>query len=237
MGLNIYKSRNSLISCVLVAIFCCWFGNTALAQNNLIKVGEFNSREFKRIEPRVFFIEQLQENGYSVEVSSTENVLDIYAPATMRGNHSEFFDQVYDEAFAFSFSSKEEITMFFAQHFHNIPQDVYDAIRTHTGEGIRDGNENTTCEAALPFCTDNGLFTFYPNYGVGNLCGGYCDPPYDDCPGAAFVHNGSTYDGIATAPDPAFYFLQIGEPGNLDIHIVGTTASGGHSPTSTTYAI
>ena len=226
MGFDIYNSRRQqIICCILVAILCCWFGKTAWAQNAMVKVGEFNCSEYDRIETKVFFIEHLQEKGYTVEAGSTENVLDIYAPATMLGDHNEVINLVHDEAFAFSFSSKEEKTMYFADHFHHIPTNVYEKLTMPKGSGGRDDNDNTTCDAALPFCTDNGLYTFYPNYDAGYLCSS-CGPPYDDCEGLAFEHNGSTYDGIASAPDPAFYYLQIGQGGNLDIHIVGTTASG-----------
>lgn len=79
----------------------------------MVKVGEFNCNEYDRIETKVFFIEHLQEKGYTVEAGSTENVLDIYAPATMLGDHNEVINLVHDEAFAFSFSSKEEKTMYF----------------------------------------------------------------------------------------------------------------------------
>ncbi|PID94024.1 MAG: hypothetical protein CSA95_05130 [Bacteroidetes bacterium] len=63
--------------------------------------------------------------------------------------------------------------------------------------------ENGTCEDALPFCTGTN-YTFPAGVGSGSGQSGPC------------------YDCLQTTPNPAWYYMKIGDPGNIIIYMYST---------------
>ena len=67
--------------------------------------------------------------------------------------------------------------------------------------------QNTTCNTADPFCTGTN-YTF---------------PASTNAP----APTGAYFDCLGTQPNPAFYFLEIDNPGNITINIQGLGVNGG----------
>ena len=66
--------------------------------------------------------------------------------------------------------------------------------------------ENNMCALADPFCTDNGMYEFPAGVNAGS--------------GEA----GPDYDCLYTTPNPAWYYMRIGDPGSIDIYMYSTPA-------------
>ena len=66
-------------------------------------------------------------------------------------------------------------------------------------------SQGTTCDASEPFCAGNSTLTFPNTSGSGN------------------AENGPNYGCLGSEPNPAWYFLQIDQPGNLSFNIVQNT--------------
>ena len=64
--------------------------------------------------------------------------------------------------------------------------------------------QNNHCADADPFCTDNGLYEFPAGVNAGS--------------GEA----GPNYNCLSTTPNPAWYYMRIGNPGNITIHMFST---------------
>ena len=64
--------------------------------------------------------------------------------------------------------------------------------------------ENNMCEFADPFCTDNGMYEFPAGVNAGS------------------GETGPDYDCLYTTPNPAWYYMRIGNPGAMNIHMYST---------------
>ena len=235
---NIYKTMSYVTRCAIIALLVCWFGNTASAQNTKVKVGEIEYRQYERIEDRVYILYELQEKGYLLEAGKDDGIIDVLINkkeglALTEDDIDDFFadlEQITYEWQPFSaLERKAERVAYYVMNYQSLDTEVFNKIDADYRGGR--SSENATCATALPFCTDNGEYHFYPGVDSGSPCGSEynssCSAPYDGCSYSSHEHHGSTYDGIATAPNPAFYYMRIGEPGNLDIYMEGYTTSGG----------
>jgi len=221
-----------------MALLC--IGSFAQAQDYKAKVGEFDYSQYRRIEDRVFFIYELQEKGFIIEAGEVAGKVDIYANlqedrAANDDDIDNYFaavEQVNQDWQAFSpLERKTERVAYYVMNYQHLNSEVFDKIKLEFKKkaGTRDG-ENNTCETALPFCSDNGEYHFYPTYDSGSACGddthSSCSQPYNDCNYSIHEHHGSTYDGIYTAPNPSFYFMRVGQPGDINIYMEGTADDG-----------
>ena len=84
----------------------------------------------------------------------------------------------------------------------SLPSEVYAALLKRNA--VKVSRDNATCADAYPFCTDNGLYEF---------------PAGVDAPDA---EDGPDYDCLITQPNPAWYYMQIDEPGDMDIYMYST---------------
>ena len=64
-----------------------------------------------------------------------------------------------------------------------------------------ESRNNNICANALPFCTDIGIYNFPAgvNAGEGEL--------------------GPEYDCLSSTPNPAWYYMKISSPGNINIYM------------------
>jgi len=67
---------------LLVTLLIGLLGTAAQAQDNKVKVGEINYRQYERIEDRVYFLNELQEHGFTIEAGVTDGIVDVYAKTT-----------------------------------------------------------------------------------------------------------------------------------------------------------
>ena len=191
-------------------------------QPRLIKVSEVNISNIVTIEERVFMIHAITDKGYfCFKNPDVANTIDVYVPSDASDELSDFdffYDHMlYDQLDEFSLLDKATRGNLFVQWRQGINDDVYKVLYEDYTKGLR--SENPTCETSLPFCTNNGLYNFPAGVNAGSPCGGTCSEPYH-CTG---THQGQD-NCLSTAPNPAFYYMRIDEPGNLNIYMYSTPA-------------
>lgn len=190
-------------------------------QPKLIKVSEFSINDIETIEDRVCLLHHILEKGYYCFKSNTiPNTVDVYVPSDASDNLSDF-DFIYnnlisEEVNEFYYLGKEMRGELFVQWRQELNDDLFQMLYEDFTRGI--ATDNATCETALPFCTDNGAYTFPAGVNSGSPCGNTttasCSAPYK-CSGTP----GQSTNCLSTAPNPAFYYLKIANTGNLNIKI------------------
>ena len=192
--------------------------NLLAQQPKLIKVSEFSVSNIATIEERVFMIHSITDQGYFCFKSpNVSNTIDVYVSSDASDELSDFdffFDNLlYEQRNAFSLLDKATRGNLFVQWRQALDDEIYKLIYEDFTKGMR--SENPTCETSLPFCTNNGLYNFPAGVNAGSAGSG--DPYY--CYGED--HQGQD-NCLSTSPNPAFYFMRIDEPGNLDIYMYST---------------
>ena len=210
------KSGYLLLLMLLVAPMTHW-----AQQPRLIKVSEFNISDIPTIEDRVFVLHSIIDKGYYCFNSpNSANIIEVYVTDDAPDEFSDFdfyYDNVlYEQLNDFGLNDKATRGNLFVQWRQTLDDELFKALYQDFNRGTR--ADNATCETALPFCTDNGLYNFPAGVDAGSPCpDNYCDDPYH-CTGP---HQGQD-NCLSTAPNPAFYFMRIDEPGNLNIHMYST---------------
>lgn len=193
-------------------------------QPRLIKVSEFSVSHIRTIEERVFLVHTLLDQGYyCFSNTNVSNTIDVYVSSDAPDELSDFdffFDNVvYEQLNEFSYLGKEERGELYIEWRQGIEDEVFKTLYEDFTRGVR--TDNATCETALPFCTDIGLYEFPAGVNSGSPCGNThsapCSEPYK-CSGTP----GQSSNCLLTAPNPAFYYLRIDEPGSLNIFMHST---------------
>lgn len=194
-------------------------------QPGQIKLTDYNFHNLPTIEERVFLLHSIQENElFSYQLSREEGKIDIFVSedytcedSNANADFDFFLENLYDEYVAYSNLDKMERGRLFVEWRYQLTDDVFIAINEDFFHQLRN-RDNSTCDGADPFCTDNGLYQFPAGVNAGNL--GSSTPPYY-C--SNFVRpNGSSTNCLYTTPNPAFYYMQIDQPGNLNIYMYST---------------
>ena len=193
-------------------------------QPKLIKVSEFSVSNIPTIEERVFMIHSINEMGYQCfKNPNLANTIDVYVTNDAPDELSDF-DFFYDHALyeqhnEFSNYDKTMRGELFVQWRQGLDDELFKMLYEDFTRGTR--TDNATCETAFPFCTDNGAYNFPAGVNSGSPCGSTynasCDDPYK-CSGTP----GQSTNCLSTAPNPAFYYMRIDEPGNLNIYMYST---------------
>ena len=219
------KTKLSLAAILLVLMpLALW-----AQPSHLTKVGELNIHNMRSIEERVVILHTIQASDiYSYVYIETEDRFDIFAPANYTCDDTgespdfdAFLESCYDEWMAFNNLDKNDRGALYVQWRYQLADDVFQAINADFLLLMQNRDENATCEGAFPFCTDNGLYDFPAGTNSGSPCGdtynALCSDPYM-CSGTP----GQSANCLYTAPNPAFYFMRIASPGNLNIHMQST---------------
>ena len=189
------------------------------------KLTDYNFHNLGSIEERVFLLHSIQESDiFSYQLSDNESKIDIYVSedyscqdSNANADFDFFLESLYDDWVAYSNLDKNERGSLFVEWRYQLEDQVFLAINEDFHRQLRDGN--SSCDGADPFCTDNGLYQFPAGTNAGNL-GGSQTPPYY-C--SNFVRpTGYSTSCLYTTPNPAFYYMQIDQPGNLNIYMYST---------------
>ena len=190
-----------------------------------IKVSEFSVSHINTIEDRVFLVHSILDKGYyCYRNPDVPNTIDVYVASDASDELSDFdfyFDNVlYEQLNEFHYLSKAMRGELFVQWRRGLDDEIFKLIYEDFTKGVR--SDNPTCETALPFCTNNGLYNFPAGVNAGSPCTTLfgiemCSDPYY-CTGS---HQGQD-NCLSTAPNPAFYFMRIADPGNLNIYMYST---------------
>ena len=108
----------------------------------------------------------------------------------------------HEEFEGYSLLDKEAFGELFGTWRVSLPEEVYVALLKQ--ENMRAITQNNYCNTSEPFCTDNGLYEFPAGVNAGSSESG----PYYDC--------------LRTTPNPAWYYMRILDPGNMDIYMYST---------------
>ena len=212
--------RNTIYILAILVLFI--IPTRLLAQQpNLIKVSEYNIQSLHSIEERVSLLHAIQQSDvFSYIYNETEGKFDIFVPkdytcddASESPDFEMFLENWQDEWTVYSNLDKQERGRLYVEWRYQLDDNTFRAANEdfyRFWRNYRDGNG--TCEGALPFCTDEGLYDFPASTNVPNM--GSYDPYY--CYG---VNHQGQDNCLRTSPNPAFYFMRIAESGNLDIYI------------------
>ena len=193
-------------------------------QPRQIKVSEFSVSHIPTIEERVFVVHAILDHGYFCYKNPDKaNTIDVYVGNDAPDELSDFdffFDNLlFEQRNEFSYLDKNQRGELFVQWRYGIDDEVFKTLYEDFTRGV--ASDNATCETASPFCTDVGLYSFPAGTNSGSPCGdtynAHCSDPYA-CSGTP----GQSSNCLSTAPNPAFYFLRIDEPGNLNIYMYST---------------
>ncbi len=165
---------------------------------------EFNINDIALFDERIFFIYNLVNDGrFDVKTSEEDGVFlinanDAFESMNLAENFAEFRQH---NASAFSLMDKEQAAETICEYKSQLSDDLILSLMMDIYTRSR---QNNTCATAEPFCTDNGLYQFPAGVNAGS--------------GEA----GPAYDCLYTQPNPAWYYMQIANPGNIDIYMYST---------------
>ena len=195
-------------------------------QPGQIKLTDYNFHNLATIEERVFLLHSIQESEiYSYRLSNEEGKIDIFVSeeytcedSNANADFDFFLENLYNDWVAYSNMDKMERGSLFVDWRYQLTDDVFLAINEDFFHQLRN-RDNSTCDGADPFCTDNGLYQFPAGVNAGNL--GSSTPPYY-CSGFVRPNGAGSSNCLYTTPNPAFYYMQIDQPGNLNIYMYST---------------
>lgn len=216
--------NNKRIKIAATALLLALSAVSFAQQPKQIKVAEFSVSNITTIEERVFVVRTILNQGYHCYPNpNIENTIDVYVASDASDELSDFdffYDNVvYEQLNEYSYLSKEERGELFVEWRWGMDDEVFKTLYHDFTRNM--ASDNATCETAFPFCTDIGLYEFPAGTDSGSPCGNttnaLCSDPYK-CSGTP----GQSTNCLSTAPNPAFYYLRIDEPGNLNIYMHST---------------
>ena len=207
----IIAARRCFRTLVLVGMLFASITALQAQQQKQIKVADFSILDMGSIEERVFVIHKLIDQGYYCYPSASHpDAVDVYVAADAADELTDFdffYDHVvYEIRNDYSLYDKETRGLLFVQWRQLLDDDMFAMLYDSFTRGVR--ADNATCETALPFCTDNGAYTFPAGTNSGSPCGSTttasCSEPYA-CSGTP----GQSLNCLSSAPNPAFYYMRI----------------------------
>lgn len=160
--------------------------------------------DIANFDERVFFLYNLMTDGrFEVITGENDGIFVVSASEAFEGISlgAIFADFREQNAIDFAQMSKEQAADVAAEYKGELPIEFTSSLMMDYYILSRDNN---TCANADPFCTDNGLYEFPAGVNAGSGESG----PYYDC--------------LYTTPNPAWYYMRILNPGNIDIYMYST---------------
>ena len=165
---------------------------------------EFNINDIALFDERIFFIYNLvNDSRFDVKTSEEDGVFLINANEAFEGmNLAESFSEFRQHnASEFARMDKEQAAETICEYKSQLSDDLILSLMMDIYTRSR---QNNTCATAEPFCTDNGLYQFPAGVNAGS------------------GESGPAYNCLSTQPNPAWYYMQIANPGNIDIYMYST---------------
>ncbi len=165
---------------------------------------EFDITEISVFDERVFFLYNLlNDSRFSVITSEEDGVFiisasDAYETLDLDEAFTDFREQ---NAIQFSEIDKSEASEIAYEYKAQLPNDFIQSLMMDVYIMSR---MNNMCASAEQICTDNGIYEFPAGVNAGSGESG----PYYGC--------------LSTQPNPAWFYLEIGNPGNIDIYMYST---------------
>ena len=164
----------------------------------------FDITTIDNFDERVFFLYNLTNDGrFDAITSEQDGVFIVSASESYEGLNlvEAFADFRAQNAFDFSSMSKVQAADVAAECKGLLPFEFTSSLMMDYYIRSR---QNNTCANADPFCTDNGMYEFPAGVNAGS------------------GESGPDYDCLYTTPNPAWYYMRILNPGNIDIYMYST---------------
>ena len=164
---------------------------------------EFSIADVANYDARVYFLYNLvNDNRFSV-VNSEESGKFLVSSNSNINLKNSFADFIETTMANFGRMNKYQAADFANQYKGSLPMSFVNSMMMDIYAKSRD---NSHCADAYPFCTDNGMYEFPAGVNAGS------------------GESGPDYDCLYTTPNPAWYYMRIGNPGNIDIYMYSTPA-------------
>ena len=184
-----------------VAMFASMAVNAQEARRETI---DFNITEISNFDHRTIFIHNLWADARFDVVNGEQDGVFVVSTNNAFGslNVEEGFAQFREEsAHLFSIMDKDETAMLARECKANLPAEFANSLMMDI---YRQSRDNSHCATAYPFCTDNGMYEFPAGVDAGS------------------GESGPSYDCLYSTPNPAWYYLRIDQPGDIDIYMYST---------------
>jgi len=164
----------------------------------------FDITQIDNFDERVFFLYNLtNDTRFEVITGEQDGVFLVSANASFDGINLEesFTDFREQSSIAFAKMDKEQASEVALEYKGSLPREIVSSLMMDYYIRSR---QNNLCSLADPFCTDNGLYEFPAGVNAGSGETG----PYYSC--------------LYTTPNPAWYYMRIANPGDIDIYMYST---------------
>ena len=192
-----------VVSLVLLLIPVRQYGQQPLSLSSQETVS-FDITDIANFDERIIFAYELLTNcQFDVRLSETDGRFIIRAgegntSTDLANSFASFRNEI---ASRFSQMDKEEASILAKEYKGNLTKEVMLSLMMDIYAKSR---QNNLCETAEPFCTDNGLYSFPAGVNAGQ------------------GQNGPNYNCLTSTPNPAWYYMKIGTPGNISIYMYST---------------
>ena len=192
-----------LIGAMLLTLPMRYFAQNSRTVYNQETI-EFDITDIDLFDERVFFIYNLvNDSRFDVKASEENGIFLINANEAFEGMNLEdsFLDFCHQNNAAFRQMDKAVAADVACEYKAFIPSEMFASLMMDYYVRSR---QNNTCANADPFCTDNGQYQFPAGVNAGS--------------GEA----GPSYNCLSTTPNPAWYYMRIATPGNINIYMYST---------------
>ena len=160
---------------------------------------EFNIADIANYDERVFFLYNLM-NDTRFDIAAGEGN-GMFIVSGSNDLNASFVDFIEQNIHQFTNTDKQQAAEMAREYKNSLPLSFVNSLMM---DMYIQSRENNMCEFADPFCTDNGMYEFPAGVNAGS------------------GETGPDYDCLYTQPNPAWYYMRIGEPGSMDIHMYST---------------
>ena len=192
-----------LIGAMLLTLPMRYFAQNSRTVYNQETI-EFDITDIDLFDERVFFIYNLvNDSRFDVKASEEDGIFLINASEAFEGMNLEdsFLEFCHQDNAAFRQMDKAVAADVACEYKALIPSEMFASLMMDYYVRSR---QNNTCANADPFCTDNGQYQFPAGVNAGS--------------GEA----GPSYNCLSTTPNPAWYYMRIATPGNINIYMYST---------------
>ena len=194
----------SLAISLLLLVFPMKQHGQSFQASNQPSVIEFDITKIDLFEERIFFAYHLLEDyRFNVILGEQDGVFLISADESQEGLplQEAFTEFSTGNALAFSKMDKVQAAEVTNELKGQMPKEVVASLMM---DYYAKSRQNNLCANADPFCTDNGLYQFPAGVNAGS------------------GESGPDYGCLSTKPNPAWYYMRIGNPGNINIYMYST---------------
>lgn len=191
------------IGLLLMALPMRHFGQQpSVAQNE--STIDFDITEIDLFEERIVFLYNLvNDSRFDVVNSERDGVFIVsadpaYQDLDLKATFASFREQ---NTLSFSKMDKETLAETSIECKSRLPESFIHSLMMDVYIQSR---QNNLCANADPFCTDNGLYQFPAGVNAGS------------------GESGPAYGCLSTRPNPAWYYMRIGNPGSINIYMYST---------------